>query len=157
MKKHILFLAFVLVGQWANAQMQSWTWGINKVMFSIPTSFNIDQNDIELFSAGDSSIYLSIYPANVENLNKYDLINALEEWATNESLRFDAENLTFIEDLNGFEGYMLDCIDPKGYPTTIGILIHPNYPNLGLGIWLQYQEGQLQKAIEILQSFTPIN
>ena len=157
MKKYILLLAFVLLGQWANAQMQTWTWDIYKVMFSVPNSLIIDQNDKDSFSAGDSSIYLAIYPANIEDLNNDDLIGKLGEWANNELLIYDIENLVIIENLNGFDGYMLDCIDPKGYPTTIGILFHPHYPRLGIGIWLQYQEGELQKAIEILQSFKPLD
>lgn len=154
MKKTIFLFAFVALSHWASAQMTTWTWDTYKIKYSAPSNFKISKNTKEAFSAGNTNINLTIYPHVDENLAYDDMAGALRTWAKSSSVSFQGAPQQ-MEDLNGYWGVYIDGKANNGNPTTMLILIDPDYPEIALYVWLQYQSGYVDTAVQILKSFTP--
>lgn len=154
MKNLFLLLAFMVVGQIASAQMTEWTWDTYRVKYSAPSNFKVLKNSASGFSAGNNNINLTIYPENGANISYDAMLSSLTRWAKAQKLSF-ADGAQYLEDLNGYWGCYIDGTASNGNPTSVLLLIDPDYPEIGLYIWLQYQDGYLDTAVEILQSFTP--
>lgn len=153
--KRILFslLASFLVSV-ACAQNTTWTWDMYKVKFNAASNFVVSENNSEIFSAGNGHINLTIYPQKNVSTEYPDMVANLRTWAVSTALTFDMEP-EFLEDLNGYWGVYIDGTASNGNPTSVVLLIDPDYPEIGLYIWLQYQPEYLDAAVEILSSFTP--
>ncbi len=154
MKKSLLLIAFVILSHFASAQMKGWTWDTYKVKYSAPSNFKISQNTKDVFSAGNTNINLTIYPRTGENLAYDEMDGALRKWARSSKVSFSGEP-NLMESLNGYWGVYLDGTAENGNPTTMLLLIDPDYPEITLYVWLQYQDGYVDTAVEILKSFTP--
>jgi Dihydro-orotase-like len=79
------FLSTILlfaVGFIANAQtLQQWTWDTYKIKFKAPDNLSVKKNDATIYEAGNSSMYLDIYPRSGENLTYDGMKNSLIKWA----------------------------------------------------------------------------
>jgi hypothetical protein len=153
MKNLFLLIVFMAASQWASAQMTTWTWDTYKVKYSAPSNFKVSKNSAAGFSAGNTNINLTIYPEKGANISYDDMLNSLTAWADAQSLGYDA-GAEYIE-LNGYWGCYIDGVASNGNPTSVLLLIDPDYPEIGLYVWLQYQDGYLDTAVEMLRSFTP--
>ena len=78
----------------------------------------------------------------------------LKTWAKENKLKFDG-SVEDMEDLNGYWGVYVDGTGENDLPTTVLLLIDPDYPDISLYVWVQYQEDQLDNAVKILRSFVP--
>ncbi len=154
MKKSLFLLACFVLSHFASAQMKSWTWDTYKVKYSAPSNFKISKNTKEAFSAGNTNINLTIYPRTGENLGQGDMVAALRKWAHSSKVTFTGTPEE-LDDLNGYWGVYLDGTAENGNPTTLLLLVDPDYPEISLYIWLQYQDGYVDTAVAILKSFTP--
>lgn len=153
--KNLLFLfAFLMTCQWASAQMTEWTWDIYKVKFSAPSDFKVKKNEKAGFSAGNGSIHIDMYPENGANVSYEQMYDAIAAWANKNKLAYEGEP-TYMEDLNGYWGCYIDGYAPNNLPTSVLLLIDPDYPEIGLYVWLQYQEDYIDTAVEMLRSFIP--
>ena len=154
MKKSLFLLAFVVLSHFASAQMKTWTWDTYKVKYSAPSNFKVSKNTKDVFSAGNTNINLTIYPRTGENLAYDDMDGALRKWARSSKVSFSGEP-NLMESLNGYWGVYVDGTAENGNPTTMLILVDPDYPEIALYVWLQYQDDYVDTAVEILKSFTP--
>lgn len=154
MKKSLLLFAFVALSHLASAQMKTWTWDTYKIKYSAPSNFKVSQNTKDVFSAGNQNVNLTIYPRTGESLGYDDMTNALRKWAKSSKVSFTGTPEQ-LNDLNGYWGVYIDGTAENGNPTTMLLLIDPDYPEIALYVWLQYQDGYVDTAVEILKSFTP--
>lgn len=137
-----------------NSGMTTWTWDIYKVKYEAPSDFKVISSSKDGFSAGNQRINLSIYPDHSKTHDRLDMAMSLEKWAGDNKLSYDgfAQEL---EDLNRYWGYYIDGTAPNGLPTTVLLLTDPDYPEIGLYVWLQYKSEYLEEAIKIARSFMP--
>lgn len=154
MKNLFLLFALLLGAQFASAQMTTWTWDTYKVKFDAPSNFKTSKNSATGFSAGNTNINLTIYPENGANISYEKMLRSLQKWADNQNLSYDGD-AAYMEDLNGYWGCYIDGVAPNGNPTSVLLLIDPDYPEIGLYVWVQYQDGYLDTAVDIISSFTP--
>ena len=153
--KNLLFLfAFLTTCQWASAQMTTWTWEVNAVQFQAPSNFKVSKNNGDIFSAGNANLNLTIYSEKGANHTYEKMTGVISKWATNNNLSYDSEP-AFMEDLNRYWGCYIDGYASNGNPTTVMLLVDPDFPEIGMYVWLQYQDGYLDTAVEILSSFVP--
>lgn len=150
----ILFIFTWMIVMTTFSQLTTWTWDQYKVKFDAPTDFKVDDNNAEVFSAGNGHINLTIYPQTNVSTEIDAMTENLSKWAINTDLSFDMQP-EFLEDLNGYWGVYIDGEASNGNPTTVVLLIDPDYPDIGLYIWLQYQIDYFETAVDILASFTP--
>lgn len=155
MKQLFLLLAFVAGTQWASAQMTKWTWDQHRIEFQAPKDFKVSKNDKTVFSAGNTNIALTIYPRSAENMGYDEMAGALEKWAISSKLNYDMAP-EYLDDLNGYWGCYIDGYGSNGNPTTVLLLVDPDFADKAFYVWIQYQDGYLERAVEILRSFTPI-
>lgn len=148
----LLLCAFFATAATAQS-MKKWTWSSYKMAFQAPSNFKVDQNDAKTFDAGNGKIHMTIYPEKGEAISKSAMKNSLKTWAKDNKLKFsgDVENM---EDLNGYWGVFIDGT-ANDLPTSILLLVDPDYPEISFYVWLQYDEDQLDTAVEILRSFIP--
>lgn len=64
-------------------------------------------------------------------------------------------SITYLKNLNGYDGYIIDCKSEMGYPANLMVFIHPLYEDL-LYIDIEYDKSVGDTALEILKSFTPV-
>jgi hypothetical protein len=155
MKNFILF-TFVMGFQVLSAQLVEWKWDLYKIKFEAPGSFKVSKNDKTEFSAGDEHIYFSIFPEkNEDNTKQEHYEDDLIAWANDSKISYNGE-VGFLEDLNGYWGYYIDGVADNGNPTSVFVLVDPDFPELYFFIWVQYQEEYYEQALEILMTISPI-
>lgn len=134
--------------------MTEWTWDAYKVKYKAPSDFKISKSDDKGFSAGNERINLTIYPDESKTQDQLEMAMSLEKWANSANLSYDgfAKELT---DLNRYLGYYITGIAPNGNPTTVVLLSDPDFPTIGLYVWVQYKAEHLEEALKIITSFTP--
>lgn len=154
MKNLFFFLVFLASTQLATAQMTTWTWDMYKIQFKAPSNFKVSKNDKTCFSAGNTNINLTIYPKKGVEANYDEMLSSLTNWADDSNLYYE-EGAQYMDDLNRYWGCYIDGVASNGNPTTVLLLVDPDFPDIELYIWIQYQEGYLDTAVEILTSFTP--
>lgn len=154
MKNLLFLLSFLLTTTFVSAQMTTWTWDLYKVQFQAPSNFKVSKNDKSGFSAGNGHINLTIYPEKGSNASLDDMAASLERWANSTQLSYDG-GANMLEDLNGYWGCYIDGTASNGNPTTVMLLADPDYSEIGLYMWIQYQSDYFDQAVEIARSFMP--
>jgi hypothetical protein len=158
---HIVFL--VAISAAANAQtLKQWVWDEYKVKFKAPEDLLLKKNDSSIYEAGNSNMYLDIYPRRGEEYTHDGLKNNLIKWASDEGVSYQANNTggsqqpIYIDNLNGFWGCAIDG-SKNSLPTTMLLIVNPSDPTLSFYIWINYTQEYYHDALAVLQSFTPIS
>lgn len=136
--------------------LKGWTWTDYKMKFQAPSDFSIKESSGTIFSAGNDHLYLTIYPKKGENLTYSGMKDALQKWARDNNVDWNSDNLGYMSDLNRYWGYYIDGSGSNGLPTSLLLLVDPDYPEYSFYVWLQYQSGYLDTAVDILKSFKPM-
>ncbi len=153
----LLFLGIVTYAQ----TLQLWTWDTYKIKFKAPDNLEVKKNDATIYEAGNSAMFLDIYPRKGENLAYDGMKNAIIKWANDLDLSYKAVNSDgdtqpiYLENINGYWGCAIDG-SKNGLPATIVLLVNPDDPNLSFYIWLNYSKEYYHDAVAILKSFTPM-
>lgn len=79
---------------------------------------------------------------------------ALRDWSRQNDLTYK-KDVQYMSNLNGYWGVYIDGVAPSKLPTTLLLLVDPDYSNISFYVWLQYQSDSLDTAVEILKSFMP--
>jgi Dihydro-orotase-like len=151
-----LLIVLLAVANPSMAQLVEWKWDAYKTKFKVPADFKADDtNSGTQFIASNSKMKLAIYPRKGENLTYDAMDENLRAWA-------DASNLTgygnvnFMPDLNGYWGVWLAGVASDNVGLILALLlVDPDYPEISLYVWLQYDADTVNASGEILQSFTP--
>ena len=70
------------VVSFAHAQtLQSWTWDTYKIKFKAPSNLDVKKNDATVYEAGNSNMFIDIYPRKGEGLTYDGMKNAIIKWA----------------------------------------------------------------------------
>ena len=157
MKMKTLFVMMFCTFTAGTAMAQSlkkWNWGTYKMAFQAPSDFSVDKNNAQIFDAGNGKLHLTIYPEKGEKFTQASMKGLLKEWAQSNKLKWGGKVST-MEDLNGYWGVYVDGTSPEGLPTSVLMLVDPDFPEISFYVWLQYQDGELDTAVEILKSFIP--
>jgi hypothetical protein len=157
-KKQILLTAVLTLSlNFLFAQsMKSWTWADYKMKFQAPNNLVVKESSGTIFSAGNDNIYLTIYPKKGENLTYSSMKDVLQKWARDNNVDFNSSDVGYMSNLNRYWGYYIDGTGSNGLPTSLLLLTDPDYPEYSFYVWLQYQSGQLDTAVDILKSFKPM-
>lgn len=140
--------------------LKTWTWKDYKMKFKAPNDMVVEENSSTAFKAYNNSITLDIYPRKGENLSDEAMGDAIVKWAQQESLSYSSYTSSgkqqpfFISDINGYWGCAIDG-SKKGYPASMLLLVDPDFPEYSFYIWISYNEGYLDDAVQILRSFEP--
>jgi Dihydro-orotase-like len=163
MKSRILHLVILLLlATGIHAQtLQTWTWDTYKLQFKAPDNLVVQKNDATVYEAGNSNMYLDIYPRKGEGLTYDGMKNAIIKWASDLGLAYNATNSygntqpIYLDDVNGFWGCAIDGTR-NNLPASILLLVNPNDTNISFYIWLNYKDEYYHDAISVLKSFTPM-
>ena len=147
-------IIFCFLTSFVSAQLKTWNWTEYKMQFKAPSSFKIDENNSEKFSAGNGNLYLTIYPKKGTKMSYEGLKNALRDWSRQNDLTYK-KDVQYMSNLNRYWGVYIDGVAPSGLPTTLLLLVDPDYSNISFYVWLQYQSDYVDTAVEILKSFVP--
>lgn len=152
----VLFFALIFVKATSFSQaMTEYTWNSYSVKFKIPKTFNVTENSSSQFSAGDADAWLTVYPRSGENLSYNKMKKSLKEWASNSGV--SGYSNVYDESVNGYWGvYLNGYKNDNGLPVYLGLLIHPDYPDISMYIWINYNSDALDIANKIFYSFTPM-
>lgn len=155
MKTLLVFaLCTFMAGSVMAQSLKKWNWSSYKMSFKAPSNFTVDKSNGEIFDAGNEKIHLTIYPEKGDKISQGAMKGILKTWAQDNKLKWDGKVST-MEDLNGYWGVYVDGTAPSGLPTSILLLVDPDFPEISFYVWLQYQDEQLDTAVEILKSFIP--
>jgi len=161
--KFIFSAVLVFLGLAGVAQtLQTWTWDTYKLEFKAPSDLDLKKNDSTQFEAGNDNMYLDIYPRSNENLTYGGMKNALVKWANALRLTYDDKNTygedqpIYLENLNGYWGCAIDGTSDSGLPTTIMLIVDPDYTNISFYVWINYKHEFYHDAVAVLKSFKPI-
>jgi hypothetical protein len=156
MKIKFLFTAFLILAvSIVSAQsLESWTWDTYKMKFKVPNNFKVSDNDATKFSAGNGNLHLTIYPRKDEELTYETMQSALRKWARSNNVNYEGE-VKYMKSLNEYWGVYIDGTGSNGLPTSLLLLVDPDYTTNSFYIWLQYQRDYFDTAVDILKSFTP--
>ncbi len=152
-----LITAFIAVFSF-NAKSQSmktWTWDSYKMQFQVPANSSIKSATGTRFEADNGQLVLTIQPRKGENLT-YDKMKAnLSKWAYDNNLS-NSSNVRYMDNLNGYWGVYIDTKGANGLPTTVCLLVDPDYPEISFYVWLQYSSSYYDTAVNVLASFIPV-
>src|SRR5580765_2345552 len=144
-----------------NAQsLQSWTWDSYKMKFKAPDNMVVKKSDATVYEASNNSITMDIYPLTGQNLTYDGMKNAIIRWADKSSLSYNEYNSSgdkqpiYLDNINGYWGCAIDG-KKSGYPTSMLLLVDPDYPDISFYIWLSYANEYYHDAVAILKSFQP--
>lgn len=140
--------------KYTNADLKTWNWTSYKVQFKAPSDFTIDENSGSKWDGGNGKLHLSIYPKKGEEIERSQLKSLLRSWARDTKVTY-SEDVQTMSNLNGYWGVYIDGKGSNGLPTSILLLVDPDDPSISFYIWLQYQSGYLDTAVDILKSFKP--
>ena len=141
--------------------LQLWTWDTYKIKFKAPDNLEVKKNDATVYEAGNSSMYLDIYPRKGEGLTYDGMKNAIIKWATDLDLSYNSTNSSgdaqpiYLENINGYWGCAIDGTK-NGLPATIMLIVNPDDPDLSFYIWINYSKEYYHDAVAVLKSFTPM-
>lgn len=157
-KKLNLLIVFLLSGfSFLYAQsMKGWTWSDYKMKFQAPNDLTVKESSGTIFSAGNDRLYLTIYPKKGENITYARMKDVLQKWARDNDIDFSSSDVGYMSSLNRYWGYYIDGTGSNGLPTSLLLLVDPDYPEYSFYVWLQYQSGYLNTAVDILKSFKPM-
>lgn len=149
----IVLFALFLISNGAFAQMTQYNWNEYDMTFSIPNSFNVDENNSSKFSAGDGNVWLTIYPQTGSALSYNEMQGQLSDWAGRNGVSYNTMNTDLSN--NGYWGVYIDGTAENGLPVFIALYIHPDYPSQYFYVWINYKSSWVDQAAEILRSFQP--
>lgn len=155
--RKVLIISILLISSIefvVSQEMINYTWDAYHMTFNIPKDFEIKKSGGNNFAAGNSDIYLSIYPRLDEHLVYEEMEEALMKWANSSDVLLTDDGIMYLEDLNGYWGVMADGI-VDNWPIFLMLIIDPDYPNTSLYVWLSYSEDKIDIGEKILFSITP--
>ncbi len=136
-------------------QTKTYTWDSYKTKFKVPDDFVLDESTGEKWLGHNGDITLSIYPRKGENLTSRQMRNAVHTWAEDNGVKNIGDAVDLDEKkLNGYTGVLYEG-DKDGFPIGTMLIVDPDYPDITIYIWVSYREGQSDKVLDILMSFTP--
>ena len=150
----LLVLLCFLLPPAKSQNLKTWNWTDYKMQFKAPSNFTIDENNSEKFAAGNGKLYLTIYPKKGGKISYEGMKDALREWSRKNDLTY-RKDVQYMSNLNRYWGVYIDGVAPSGLPTTLLLLVDPDYSNISFYVWLQYQSDYLETAVAVLKSFTP--
>jgi hypothetical protein len=142
--------------------LKSWEWDTYKIKFKAPENLYVQKNDATVYEAGNSNLFLDIYPRKGENLTYDGMKNAIIKWADDLNLSYNTVNGSgdkqpiYLENINGYWGCAIDGHSSNGLPATIMLIINPDDSNLSFYIWINYSSEYYHDAVAVLKSFTPM-
>ncbi len=154
-KIFLLLIISCFLSAFVSAQyLKTWNWNDYKMQFKAPSDFRIDENNAKKFSAGNGKLYLTIYPKKGAKMSYDGMKSALRDWSRQNDLTYE-KDVQYMSNLNRYWGVYIDGVAPSGLPTTLLLLVDPDYSSISFYVWLQYQTNSLDTAVDILKSFTP--
>jgi hypothetical protein len=161
--KHLLgLLLFFFVGNIVSAQsLVTYTWDTYKMKFKVSSEMTVKENNADKFEATSYNITMDIYPRKGENLTYSGMKNAVINWANQESLKYNTYNTSgneqpiYIKDLNGYWGCAIDGTKNSSAASML-LIVDPDYPDISFYVWVSYNDGYYQDALQILKSFQPM-
>ena len=160
-RKHLLAVLFLLTCTYVKAQsLEPWTWDTYKMKFKAPDNMRVVKNSADVFEATNDNMTMDIYPRKGENLTYDGMKNAIINWASQSGLRYNTYNSSgdaqpiYLDDINGYWGVAIDG-KKSGFPTSMLLLVDPDYPDISFYIWLSYADEYYHDAVAILRSFEP--
>jgi hypothetical protein len=155
-------ILLVALGAAVNAQtLKLWEWETYKLKFKAPDNLVLQKNDATIYEAGNSNMYLDIYPRKGEQLTYEGLKSSIIKWADDLGLSYPAVNAgctaqpIYLANLNGFWGCAIDG-SKNNLPATVLLIVNPLDPTLSFYIWINYTKEYYQDAVAVLKSFTPM-
>jgi hypothetical protein len=155
-------ILLLIMGTVLNAQtLKLWVWDTYKLKFKAPDNLILQKNDATVYEAGNSNMYLDIYPRKGDNLTYDGMKNSIVNWAANLGLAYNTVNASgatqpiYLENLNGYWGCAIDGTSNK-LPATAMVLVNPKDPEISFYIWINYKTEYYRDAVAVLKSFTPI-
>ena len=146
-----------------NAQtLKLWVWDTYKIKFKAPDNLILQKNDATVYEAGNSNMYLDIYPRKGDHLTYEGMKNSIIKWAGDLGLFYKTVNASgdtqpiYIENLNGYWGCAIDGTK-NNLPATVLLIVNPNDPELSFYIWINYKAEYYRDAVAVLKSFTPMD
>ena len=146
----------------ASAQsLVGYTWDTYKIKFKISSDMNEVVNNADKFEVSSHNITMDIYPRKGENLTYSGMKSAIVAWAGQESLSYSARNINgddqpiYLKDLNGYWGCAIDGTKGSSSATML-LLVDPDYPEISFYVWVAYNDGYYQDALQIIKSFQPM-
>src|SRR5580765_327097 len=160
-RKHLIAVLFLFACSYVSAQsLETWTWDSYKMKFKAPDNMRVVKNNADVFEATNDNITMDIYPRQGENLTYDGMKTAIMNWASQSGLSYNTYNSSgdaqpiYLDDLNGYWGSAIDG-KKSGYPTSMLLLVDPDYPDISFYIWLSYANEYYHDAVAILKSFQP--
>jgi hypothetical protein len=148
--------AFIAVFSFTGmAQLKTYTWDSYKMKFKIPTNSTILASSGTKFSCNNGSVVLEIQPRKGEYLTYEKMKSSLSKWAASNNLD-NSWDIRYMDDLNGYWGVYIDTKASNGLPTTVCLLVDPDFPEISFYVWLQYNSSYYQTAVDVLASFIPV-
>lgn len=133
--------------------IKSWTWSNYKIDFNAPTDLKVKESSTTVYYAGNDHVYLTIYPKKGDSLTHDNLPTALQKWAASHKVSFSSANAGYLTNNNRLWNYYLAGNGYKGMSTYVSVLVDSSHPEDSYYVWLQYQNGYADAAINILKSF----
>jgi hypothetical protein len=145
-KLSFIFL-FLAIGYNSNAQV-GLEWDSYGIGFSVPDDFELFVNNSEEFSAGNDDVYLSLLPWDDENINEYNLAEAVVDVA----YAMDYDEITQATDANihDFVGYGVSGVKDGVWAVIVMLLDEKSGTNLVVVI--AYNDGYDRTAQAIYDS-----
>ena len=155
-------ILLLVISAAANAQtLKLWEWDTYKLKFRAPDDLILQKNDATIYEAGNSNMYLDIYPHKGDNLTYEGMKNSFIKWADDLGLSYSTANASgntqpiYLENLNGFQGCAIDGTK-NNLPATVLVIVNPQEPEFSFYIWINYKSDYYQDAVAVLKSFTPM-
>ena len=157
---HMILL--VALSATVNAQtLKLWVWDTYKLKFKAPDNLVLQKNDATIYEAGNSNMFLDIYPRQGEQLSYEGMKNSIIKWAGDLGLDYASVNAggneqpIYLSNLNGFWGCAIDGTK-NNLPATVVLIVNPQDPTLCFYIWINYTKEYYRDAVAVLKSFTPM-
>lgn len=161
-KKFLLPFIFVLIAYFSAAQTtisnqptKSWTWSNYKINFQAPTDLAVKESSAKVFYAGSEHVFIIIYPKTGDSLTHENLPQAVQKWATDNKVNFSPSNSGYLSNSNRYWSYYVGGSGYKGMSTYVAVIVDSSKPEDSYYVWLQYQNGYADTAMNILNSFSP--
>lgn len=154
--KSLLSILMLSISSILSSQtLKSWTWDYYKIKFKAPDNMVVQESNANKFQASNVSIVMDIYPRVGENFTYDGMKNSIINWANQSNLSFNSNNNPiYLKDLNRYWGCAIDGTN-NGFPTSILLLVDPDFPNISFYIWVSYKSEYYHDVIAILKSFEP--
>lgn len=137
-----------------NLQTKSLQWTSYKLGFQAPSDLVIKESSSNVYYAGSDHIFLTIYPKKGDSLTHDQLQPALQKWAASHKLNLPSSGSTFLPNNNRLWNYYIGGSGYKGMSTYVAIVVDSSHPADSYYVWLQYQNGYADAAMNILNTLS---